>query len=317
MTAPKNNNTVAALSTKLSPALSIEDRTKQIKALEYIIQTAGLTNTDISKWKIFDLFSSAPGTIVLDKTEINKRFFAQVKPSNVVPTEAITSALNSPALLADLGRFGEDFLRHHKRNLESNLEYAVECLQSAFQAAYTKQHTVVECRVLLDAFSGINPSERLKKELEEVLAEGSWTNLVSKDGFLYLNTKNNVVINLKNKQATLDIQVDCGQLAVKIELRNLNMMVIPYKNNVGVDGYYHPHVESNGYICWGDAGRQVALWVKEYKLSSILKMLYALLFNYNDGNPYVSIQYFSQHGKKFTTQKTALKHPDKIKEPEV
>lgn len=317
MTAPKNKNTTANLATKLSATLSTTDREFQTKAIDYVIQMAGLTNTNISKWDIFKLFGATPDTFITDKREINKRFLAHAKMNANVstPVEAITELDNVPGLITEINKFGAGYVETQKAELKNNLQYAVENLMEAFTRVNNRLIDVVKYRSLLDAFDGKNPAEAMKKELSLVLADGSWTNPVSKDGVLYLNTKNDVIITHKNKLAGLDIQVNCGQLAVRIALHNLGMRVIPYKNNIGHNNYFHPHVDYEGNICWGNAGKQVAEWIKKCELSNILKMLYSLLFTYNESSPYIHIQNLSALGKKFSSTKGILRHPDKDKKP--
>jgi hypothetical protein len=98
------------------------------------------------------------------------------------------------------------------------------------------------------------------------------------------------------------------------------MMVIPYKNNIRSFDYFHPHVDRYGSICWGDALSQVTQWISIGKLSDTLKMLYSLLFNYNDRNPYISIQDMKRKNTKYGRATDTMRHPDKkkkVKEEEV
>jgi hypothetical protein len=172
---------------------------------------------------------------------------------------------------------------------------------------------------------GQDPTQSVLEELNDVLQEGSWINpvLEKADGttYLYLNTRKDVVVIYKNKKAGIDLEINLGQFGVKMDLNSFQVWVIPYKNNRSVDRwgdgvFYHPHVDQGGSICWGDAREKVTAWRSTMAIGNILKMLYSLLFNYNDGNPYVHLPDFQGSRRKGRTT-DFLKHPERKKNPNI
>jgi hypothetical protein len=117
-----------------------------------------------------------------------------------------------------------------------------------------------------------------------------------------------------NKTANLDLHIDLGQLAVRIDVQNnLGFTVIPYKNNITVDGYFHPHVRPEGAICWGEASTAAMKNIANLELEKALRLLHSLLNSYNGASPYVQLGRFKVDGNKLTRVADHLKHPDKRK----
>ena len=313
----QTRNDIATLSAKLASSLSAVDKIQQTKSLEYIIQLAALTNTNISEWDIFELFTAGQGKILVDKKEINKRFFERKSEAVAAATASANRTVKKftamPELAAKLEEFSAVYLKNQERNIKRQLDDWTENVKRCFAQTEQSARELAKFRAMYDGLRTTSPADVMKKELAEVLAEGSWTNPVFYENCLYLNTKNNVSISCTNKAAGIDIRVDCGQLAVKIDLGNLYMRVIPYKNNLDAQGFYHPHVNREGGICWGDAGNQVSDWMGQGRIGEMLKILYSLLFNYNERNPYIAIQHFVHTKKYGRIHHAILKHPEKMR----
>jgi hypothetical protein len=294
-----------------------DTKKSQLKALQYILQVAAHTNTNITRWDIVALFGTGTDKILVeDKNQINKKFFERLttsiagriekeeEKSKEVPKDLMDAILKATEKIQDI----------RKRALQDKMSQDIYHAKNANAQLNAYLIELNRTRNEMMNLGGENMSETFRKEFVGVLKDGCWVDPLVENGFLYLNTKNNVTISQINKAAKLDLTADLGQLAVKINLEDFNMWVIPYKNNIRARDHYHPHVSSDGRICWGDALTQSLNWMKEGKIANILKVLYSLLFNYNPGNPYVEINAFVNSQKvKYGRCPDSLLHPGRLK----
>jgi hypothetical protein len=297
------------------------------KALEYIQFMASRTNTDVKSWDVFDRFGGEDYTVeedgntfrtlLKDKREIGKVFFELIEEGKNKKKEEKKSILDEmPQLVEALEERMQSQLEGRKIQLKRAITQHVRNATNYGQRMQNEHANMIRVRTELEALEGGSVVDVVRAELEDCLGEGYWTNPVFDGGFLYLNTAANVVNAHKNKKANIDITVDLGQLAVKIDLNSFAMWVIPYKNNLRTQtNHYHPHV-SHGRICWGDGIDQVHQWTKDLKLGSILKLLYSLLHNYSDDAPYCHLATFKRDTtKKYGRIAEEIKHPDRRPKP--
>lgn len=298
-----------------------KDNPEQLKALAYLRHIAAMTNADINRWNISGLFgengNSEDDRINTDKNAINKIFFQ--KYQEVIEKKNIDT---SAPLAEEVPELQEAVLKA----AASNLEYRAQGLRRSIEQHLASARTYNErvknqlehmhkCKQELMMLEGGDYATVIKNKLNEALSSGYWVNPVVHNNHLYLNTRNKIIISHENKSAGLDIKLDVGYLAVKINLRSFDMMVIPYKNNIRYENYFHPHVDHNGQICWGDAYNSVAKWREQFEIGKILQILYSLLQNYNPENPYVSVESMHAYHTKYGRCSEELKHPDKMNLP--
>lgn len=302
-------------------SMTEEQRKANLAAVGYIKSLASMTNTDIHRWDILKIFGSGEGANLLtDKKAINKIFFEKLEKLVDKKSEDIASLDSIPELSAALENSFQATMDSRKseiqyqinetmRNIESRNNQLVQLMTSLNELQ--KQHSLIT----------LNPEPLLeiKKEIQEVLKAGYWVNPVVHNGYLYFNTASNIRLTHKNRAAGIDCELDVGQLAVRIRLSDFYMDVIPYKNNICYDDggrghrLYHPHVNSNAQICWGNALQTMQNHMKTFQLGKILTLLYALLTSYNDAAPYIHLVNLRDRNKKFSRIPANLKHPDKIK----
>jgi hypothetical protein len=290
-------------------------RRANLKSLEYIQFMASRTNTDIKKWNIWEMFGApdAEKTLLADKREVGKVFFEFLEKASA-KKEKKSFLDEMPELLQALQGRIEGQLTEHKNVLKRSIRTHVSRADDYYEYIKRELKAMVKCRIELEALEGGDPLANIRNGLDEVLSEGYWINPIFDGGFLYLNTASNIINTYKKKSAGVDISVDLGQFAVKIDLNSFAMWVIPYKNNLrSVSNHYHPHVSTNGRICWGDGSDQVHRWTSQLDLGSVLKLLYSLLHNYSDHAPYCHLNAFKDNSKKYGRIAEGLKHPDRRK----
>jgi len=285
-----------------------------IKILNYIKLLASTTNSDISRWNISKLFGveGSGSNFIADRKQINKIFFEYLK-TKTDEREDIAETVGLPPEVFSIINSGlksgiESKIKANKDGLERAISNFVNWSNDFNNhisniSRYQKQ---------IDILSGHNPTGDIQQDLVECLSEGCWVNPVVKDNFLYLNTSTNIILVHKIDSANVDISIDFGVLAVRIDLTNNEMMVLPYKKNISASRYFHPHVSTTGIVCWGTARDAAKDYLQLSQFGKALKLLYAVLTSYNDSNPYIRIASFKD-AKSYGSVSEALKHPDKIK----
>jgi len=71
------------------------------------------------------------------------------------------------------------------------------------------------------------------------------------------------------------------------------IVVLPYKNNTSVNGCFHPHVDHNGNVCWGNVVNAYSAAMNTMQPSVAFDLLKVLLQTYG-GTPYASLHDFSK-----------------------
>lgn len=312
--------------------MSPEAKIANMAMLDYIRVLASQTGIDISKWNIEKLFGSGEGFMLLaDRKEVNKRFFEKLQKldDKSDDDEAATPAFQGIDLLKQ--SFTAAFQRTQSSRKSqlmdtiNNAEYYAKDLYRKIEGYISQAAEANRELSMLTQTSFDSAVQKLMDEIMGCVTDGVWVNPVVEGNFFYVNTPTNIVLTHKNKTAGVDITIDFGQLAAKIDLMNFNMYVIPYKNNIVADRYpqegvtprfYHPHVNQDSNICWGNARDTAFAHIKKFEIGKALKLLHSVLNIYNDGNPYVPMATYRDHAKKMSGRiAEALKHPDRRKKP--
>lgn len=298
-------------------------RKSNIESLTYIKYLMTVTATSPKRWNIFKIFGGEDGNeqkLVTARNELNKRFMEALAAQKAKQVETSDEALKIlPELMEAIDQGLEQSLAARKRDLDNSLERHVNQITRLYNDVTRQIKAMSDLSREKERLNGDNPVGTIKDELETVLKEGYWTNPILDGGWLYLNTQEEIILTQKNKAANIDIELNMGQLAVKIDMTSFRMYVIPYKNNIAVSSgsfgtVYHPHVSGEGNICWGDAGPQVAEWQAGLNLGKILKMLYSLLFTYSDSAPYVTLKQMKNDARRKGRTSSELRHPERTAE---
>lgn len=315
-------------------AMTLEQKAANLSALNYVKTLASSANVNISDWDINEIFGKEENRahLLTEKKSLNKLFFEKLEKAKL---EAKAEALKPEVIqnqALEVEKIKKAFIEAAKRirlveitnfknqvyQLEDNVRRAQQSLDQAMRSYQDTNNKINALEQVTDvdtkyiqALAGV----------EKVIAAGLWINPVYENGFLYLNTKTNVMLHETNKAAKLDLHVDLGQLAVRINVAaSMHFDVIPYKNNLAVSSYYHPHVRPEGAICWGEASTAAMKHIAALDLEKALTLLHSLVNSYNPGSPYMPLARFKAEGNKMTRVAEGIKHPDKnkkIKEEEV
>ena len=153
-----------------------------------------------------------------------------------------------------------------------------------------------EVRVLL-----ASGSHSLVEDIKKLLADGWYTLSQEETARLQRSSSTTDIvafltppIRLRdvNHDAGVDLSCDMGRYIVAYRPKQAHIAVYKYKDNVVYGGYYHPHVNEGGSICWGNAAEVATSSLKNNQPSRALTALRTLLQTYNDDSPYASLHDF-------------------------
>ena len=272
------------------------DVDEQIKALGYIEHLSASTSTDISKWDIVRRFSENGVEIETDKNKLNGIFFelmekdkdASQAEETALAEEQAASVAEEAAAMADAVEVivVEKRKRILQRDIRRHDEHIVEYANSLQQQRAQR----FEATVALDSISATGT---LLKNIESLSANGFWVLekcLSPNVGIMYACTRGPVVMQYRGDT------INFGILRVKMDFVESRLQVLPCRQNVFRERYFHPHLSDSGEVCWGNAEGTVSLALARGDFATALELLQALLCTYNHESPYVSFEQFKEDG---------------------
>lgn len=157
-----------------------------------------------------------------------------------------------------------------------------------------------------------NMELKLLDIIKDCVADG-WYKLNKDDTLFSLPSQYPVIyfttpmISLKyyNPQAKIDKNVPMGEYRVLWYVREGRIRVDGSDNTMEINDYIHPHVSSDGSVCWGNASQVYAESMRDMNPKNALEALRVILQNYNADSPYQGIEKWEEyieanphHGKK-------------------
>ena len=281
---------------KVFSRLGEEKRIGQIDAVKYIFLIASTSGVSVSDWDCQEVFGAVKGSaneIVTSKLDINKRFFEKVEElaaASPIPSEPTPLDESTKENLKILSRqYIADLIARAENDYRNRLSSAVD-----YQRSYEEQlRRAVEARAATMQISGQDPKV---SEQIETLTEGSFWQYAGQaresSSVFVLRTKNDVICSHKNVAAEIDITVNLGKFDARFDMRGGILRVVAHSDNVFVSDYIHPHISSNGSVCWGNGGDTALRAQSSMNLIQLFTLLSSVLVNYNSSNPYRSLEDF-------------------------
>lgn len=125
-----------------------------------------------------------------------------------------------------------------------------------------------------------------------------------KDGLCYFVTKDVMLIDPRVGGCK---PVNMGRFLVRInpkEFKTSSVRIYPFINNIVQRDHWHPHINEEGSICWGNAFEPAAQGFRNRDYRQFFKVLYSLIATYNSGSPYVCMSdFFSGQDTRYITGK--------------
>ena len=93
-------------------------------------------------------------------------------------------------------------------------------------------------------------------------------------------------------------EVPMGEFLLEHSMGDKYFKVKPFKNNIFSGGHFHPHITSNGSICFGDIKNSYNELLVRQNYSEAVAVILNVLRNYNFKSPYQSIENFYMEFKQ-------------------
>ncbi len=108
-----------------------------------------------------------------------------------------------------------------------------------------------------------------------------------------------ITLTYANPKQAANIVVPMGQYEIQVLANSYGLYcrVWAYEDNPLAschDGYWHPHVGSDGAVCFGNGQEQAERLGGSGDLVGYLSLVKRVLTEYNDGNPYAGLERFQQ-----------------------
>lgn len=266
-------------------------RLKNIDAVQYIDILSNTTGIDITEWDLHEVFAKRGNEFNADRNFINKTFFEH--QAKLLSERVAAAPLTIPEEVQQrVNDYSSKTAAKQLQQISAQREQALNQAQQVYQQFETHMREAYQCAVDMDRHArdgGIN----IGGQLTQLQTDGFWINPVLDGKFLFMLTGQSVVNIYRNSGAGLDVRVDFGKMAARIDLESMNLIVIPFDNNIVAREHYHPHINRTGAVCWGTGQDAAIRSLARGDVLTAMRLLATILVNYNDGNPYVPLQTFA------------------------
>lgn len=223
-----------------------------------------------------------------DKNAMNREFFAYVAATpveaQVLTDVAITSLdaiitprtspeyLNAERQKADFIKQAQQYMRH----VDERLEQAVRQEEKMMQI---EQRTSIK---ISDKINEILKAGWYELDVDDLVSQGSSIQRVT-----FITPP--ITIAHYNAKAGIEMKVPMGSYKVTWFPRQGQVRAVGHVGHITVEGYQHPHITSEGGICWGNAVDVHSNGMSNFDPKPSLEALQVILQNYNPASPYVRL----------------------------
>lgn len=100
-----------------------------------------------------------------------------------------------------------------------------------------------------------------------------------------------VVLTDVNPDAGVSRSCYMGSYVVAWMLFSGRIQVFPHKDNINAEGNWHPHINSNNEVCWGNAATLLRQLIR-FEAEEVFNALQIILCNFNGESPFVEMSSF-------------------------
>lgn len=265
----------------------------EYQSLDYVLELSNRYGYDISHWEVETFCKDKK--IFTDKRKLNRAFTERYleERKNICPEHVVKLSEQDAKFLkenaAKLQAYGIEEIKqrieNRRRSVRANYEAFVQ------ELAYLKlEENAISSSRELDYVKAINDAI---KTYPDLVYAG-----MDKKGTLSFHMKRSVLLVERNRAAGLDISVDLGQFTIYFQIGTRYIHAKPYKRNINYNNRFHPHIDSNHRICFGDVHHDVMTALATGDIKKTLGLTLAIINSYNPGNPYVNLVTFYEHVKK-------------------
>lgn len=288
---------------KLSPS----KRTAITGALSYIEELGRLNGVKTKDWELFKVFgkngettSPHPANLITTREDLKAAFFKE--HGKQLDNKQATKL--PPDLELRLKKNTVQFYDRRLNDLESKISYERGSIDDYNRKINIKMNAMHSYWLELQSLKGKRDTtaDHVVKVIDSGLYDYLSDNIEEGGSLITFVTAHDVV--LKHQTPALGkFDVNLGRFRVDVDVKGLLTYVRPYRNNLHVaarlrggklwdSGYYHPHVDGGGEICWGNGGTARTREASNGNLLGIMELLHILMTNYNSRSPYQSLEHF-------------------------
>lgn len=274
----------------------------QQKIFNYVVQLAATTNTNIKDWELAAFESLDPS----DKRAINKVFFEKQSSASTEPKVEIDLAKTIDTMKSRFDAIKQAELRRLEASRQAALGYCRSYYQS-FEQELTKAHNDYLRIVQLKG----QGAESLERPIQAILSSTFFTLARQEyNGWLYFHTPE-IRLTEKNPRSGVNREVAMGRYLIELRAEVPSVKVFTRQHNIFSAGYYHPYVNTEGKICWGNAADTAAKLLSAMEFDKVFDLLAALLTTYSpDATPYRTLADFERISK--AGGETICEHCDEL-----
>lgn len=268
-------------------SLGFEDKDQDKRAqsaLSYVDMLASQVKANVSGWPV-SLFKTESGGIEKDRAKINQKFFSYLE--TVGPSDKPKLTLEQ---IEQIKSEVKQSLGTELDHYQSQIREAQRAIKNYYRDIESKQGQLVQAQRALDALkNGAGPEIRIIEAINKTSEDGFFTFLGVRNGYVDFLTAP-ITLRFVDPPAKIDTSCYMGRYYVRIKIRNMRVTVEPAFENSKFGDYIHPHVDSDGTICWGSIDVSKEKVEKNYL--GILSAARFVLTNYNDQSAYRIIDNF-------------------------
>ena len=270
-------------------------KNQQILKFSYIEKIAHQLEKNLADVNLFDIFDNNNNIITADEGRINEiliafdreKYFDKPDPVHEVIdlTEEQTKKIQDvfekefTDRKDSIQRAERDYIRRAADRMEQYQEFLRQASHSREQI---KGLSLRDSAPMFDSIKKILEDERF--QFEGIDGRNRLKFAIKKD---IINTNVNV-------KAGINTRVNLGKMRILVSfVSGLDARVYQMSDNITVEGHWHPHLNSSGSVCLGNVSEIYEEAVEQGNIHGMLDIVHAVLINYNEENPYVSLEGFA------------------------
>lgn len=222
------------------------------------------------------------------KTEINKLFFTGEKP-------IIDTTLSVEAVKRLEAIFKESNEKHRFRTKIRELRNTCQSKLTEYNDSISE---LIKNRRLLNMMNQ-REDNHFHEAIKKTLAKGIWKLEDITMTKIKLILVNDCILTWNDDDKGMDMVVNMGKFILDYTPKENRIRVLRGKGNLHYDGHWHPHIDTSGGVCWGNASSTIEGAKETQDVEKIADTVYLLLNEYNDESPYVTLNDF-EDVKNFT-----------------
>ncbi len=262
-------------------------------AFRYLTSLANLSNTNIEKWDLEELFQK-DGKWITDKPDINRILFTKkaAEPLEEIQLSPKLKEMLEPAFKALFGgslRNQQRTVRDAENNVQSYAEYLANATKTLIEAK--EKLRLMEIASKESSMAGI---DEIKRILDTYPLE-LWD---VREQTITFAMKNDTLIRIRDVSNKINRTHNIGRFLILIKTENMTVTMKPFGvvNRFARRNAVHPHVSDDGLrVCWGGFAQDYTNALKKLSLFDLVDLIFRWKDKYAAGDAYVPANHINHH----------------------